>query len=445
MLIVPKTVKLKEIEVDLKELERILIRLIRIPTINANETKIAEYVKHYLELEGINAEIIESAPDRGNLVAQLGRGKRTIIFVSHSDVVPAGDEKKWDYPPFSGIKKGFLIYGRGAFDNKGQLVSQLYAIILAKRSRLDINGKVKLAIFADEEGQDYNHGARFMIRNHWDKVKADLAIGEGGGLIKIGKKFYQTIGIGERGGAVVEVNIASEDCGHIGFYKSNNIALKILKFVKSLRCNFTYYSPEVLSTLKSIFPKPLRSKLLMTKLLHFMKIVNKNSARLIDELLKIKIIPSKIIIGEKDNMFPCIGRVILNIRLLPSFKFVKSMKLIESSLRKSIGELTTDIRVKRYIPPTVNREPLKYYNFIERTVNNFEYNPLKVIIPSSTDLTWFRLRGVEAYSFFPTAETIDFYLPHVHNYNERISLFTLKLATIMYLKLIKIFLGGEMS
>ena len=51
------------------------------------------------------------------------------IFCSHLDVVPCPEEKKWTHPPFLGtISKDGVVWGRGAIDNKHNVVTQLFAI-----------------------------------------------------------------------------------------------------------------------------------------------------------------------------------------------------------------------------------------------------------------------------------------------------------------------------
>ena len=73
-----------------------------------------------LSREGIVTRILESAPDRGNLVAHIGSGDRPrLLFMSHLDVVPVDDAEYWRYPPFSGTVAEGAIHGRGAADCKG--------------------------------------------------------------------------------------------------------------------------------------------------------------------------------------------------------------------------------------------------------------------------------------------------------------------------------------
>src|SRR5919201_5577652 len=61
------------------EAVQILSELVKIDTSNppGSETRAAEYVKGLLAKEGIESEILESAPGRGSLIARLkGNGKK---------------------------------------------------------------------------------------------------------------------------------------------------------------------------------------------------------------------------------------------------------------------------------------------------------------------------------------------------------------------------------
>src|SRR5258708_39899542 len=73
------------------EAVKFLSDLVKIDTSNppGNETRAAEYIKSVLAAEGIPAQIYESAPGRGNVVARLkGSGKKKpLLLMGHLDVV----------------------------------------------------------------------------------------------------------------------------------------------------------------------------------------------------------------------------------------------------------------------------------------------------------------------------------------------------------------------
>src|SRR5580700_5034626 len=98
--------------------------LIRIDTTNppGNELVAAKYIAGILQKEGITAEIFESTPGRGILVARLSSGSlpdptRALLLLAHLDVVGV-DKSKWTVDPFGGVIKDGFLYGRGTIDDK---------------------------------------------------------------------------------------------------------------------------------------------------------------------------------------------------------------------------------------------------------------------------------------------------------------------------------------
>ena len=125
---------------------------IRIRTVNppGNETAGARWLQQVLQRDGIEAEIFESSPGRGNLYARLpGNGsKRPIVLLSHIDVVPATDSA-WQVGPWSGETKMGAVWGRGALDMKGTGIVELMTLIALKRRGVPLSRDVILVANAE--------------------------------------------------------------------------------------------------------------------------------------------------------------------------------------------------------------------------------------------------------------------------------------------------------
>lgn len=80
---------------------------------------------------------------------EYGEGDETLGILTHIDVVPEGEG--WNYPPFSGEIHEGKIYGRGSIDDKGPLMSILYAMKAIKDSKLELNKRIRLIIGTNEE------------------------------------------------------------------------------------------------------------------------------------------------------------------------------------------------------------------------------------------------------------------------------------------------------
>ncbi len=96
--------------------ETILSELIRLKTVNppGNEIAVARFLKQLYDRAGIPNEIIEPEQGRASIIARLGSGDRRLLYLSHSDVVGAGEG--WDFDPFCGQIKDDIAEIIGSVD-----------------------------------------------------------------------------------------------------------------------------------------------------------------------------------------------------------------------------------------------------------------------------------------------------------------------------------------
>jgi succinyl-diaminopimelate desuccinylase len=77
-------------------------------------------------------------------------GAPVLGLVVHGDVQPA-DAQEWTVPPFSGLVRDGLVWGRGAADDKGPLVQALLAMAALRASGLPRTSTVRLLVGTTEE------------------------------------------------------------------------------------------------------------------------------------------------------------------------------------------------------------------------------------------------------------------------------------------------------
>jgi succinyl-diaminopimelate desuccinylase len=81
--------------------------------------------------------------------AETGDGNDYIGVIGHLDVVPVGDG--WINPPFSGFCEDGRIYSRGILDNKGPIMSCLYALYACKVCGAEFNKPIRIIFGTNEE------------------------------------------------------------------------------------------------------------------------------------------------------------------------------------------------------------------------------------------------------------------------------------------------------
>ena len=101
------------------EAREILNALLRVDTSHGNETAALKPVLDRFQKAGVPAQLIESAPGRGNLVARVrGTGaKKPLLLLAHIDVVPV-EGQPWTVPSFEPTEKDGYLYARGVSDDK---------------------------------------------------------------------------------------------------------------------------------------------------------------------------------------------------------------------------------------------------------------------------------------------------------------------------------------
>ncbi|MGH1568209.1 MAG: M20/M25/M40 family metallo-hydrolase [Nitrosopumilus sp.] len=183
--------------------------LIRQPSVSAKNEGIeecAKLVQKLLKKSGVNSEILRLkkgvAPIVYGEIKSKQNPSKTLMFYNHYDVQPAEPFDLWDDPPFSGVKKGNKIFGRGATDDKGELITRIKAVEACLKTTGDVPCNIKFVI----EGEEETGSAH--IENYLKKFKkkfsCDGVIWEFG---YVDAKNRPIVGLGMKGLLFVELSV----------------------------------------------------------------------------------------------------------------------------------------------------------------------------------------------------------------------------------------------
>lgn len=130
--------------------------LIRIPSVNGHRTYQAPFgigPKRALEyMLSLSQELGFRTGQVGDCVGWAEYGPETEDYfgvLGHLDVVDVVDD--WNYLPFDLTLKDGYFYGRGVLDNKGPLLSTLFALYLIKKQQMPLNKRIRVMFGTDEE------------------------------------------------------------------------------------------------------------------------------------------------------------------------------------------------------------------------------------------------------------------------------------------------------
>lgn len=164
-------------------LER-LMQFLRIPSISTDPAhkgdvrRAAEWLLDELTQLGFQAKIHET-PGHPMVVAYSPKGdRRSLLFYGHYDVQPVDPLTLWQRPPFEpaleDTPSGPVIRGRGAADDKGQLMT----FVEAFRAWKSVHGALPtdLVLLFEGEEESGSPSLQPFLRAHADELHASLAM-----------------------------------------------------------------------------------------------------------------------------------------------------------------------------------------------------------------------------------------------------------------------------
>lgn len=420
------------------EIVDLLQQLVRIPSVNTgarpdtgNESAVCDLLREKLESERIEYEVHESAPGRGNLIARMGSaGKRRLLLMSHTDVVPVEDESLWEHPPFSGVIDRGRIYGRGADDDKADVAAYCMALLILKRNGVQFEDELVWLAAADEESGG-RLGAGWVAANFSDRVRADVAVNEGGGLpVHSHDGLLYPISLGEKGRLEARVTKLGRS-GHASVpWRADNPVPALAEAISRIAA----YEPEI--DVSHPYFRAVLSAMGVRQAPtaeNIDRIADGLEDRALGAYLKaasrMTITPTMLQAGVKSNSIPDRAAVVCDVRALPG----QDDRFVKSELEHVLDGLDTTVDVD--YTAVSNASPFET-PFVETirgalaaALGTAEFKLLPSLSVGFTDSRFLRPLGTQVYGFAPHHPDAERIRSGVHGNNEFMEIASLLLRT----------------
>jgi carboxypeptidase PM20D1 len=356
---------------------------------------------------------------------------RPIMLMAHQDVVPIapGTKADWRVEPFSGeIRDGF-VWGRGAWDDKGNLCAIMEAVELLLVQGFRPRQTIYLALGHDEETGGVRGAAVIAALLQSRGVRLKFVLDEGliitEGVLKGLDKPVALIGTAEKGFLTLALSTTAQ-AGHssmppsrttIGTLSEALVRLEHKQMPAAIR-GVTKEMFETLAPEMQGFNRVLLSNLWLFGPLVKSQIEKTPST---DAMLRTTTALTVIHAGEKDNVLPGWADALVNFRLLPGDTYEHVVDHVKNTVANEAVKIAPSTPFSSEASPISPTDSVSY-QLINRTIR--ELFPGTVVAPGlmigGTDSRHMSAITDGVYRFSPVrARSED--LPRFHGTNERIS------------------------
>jgi carboxypeptidase PM20D1 len=392
------------------------------------------YLSEVAAALGLQVKVFTAKEDSYNFAASLyplDQKKPNIIFLNHIDVVPASDiAGTWEYPPYTGMITDSMVWGRGALDNKGAAVMQLFAvadfIAAAQQKELPYNVTL-LAVSSEETGGEL--GAKIMSEEYFELLNPAIMLGEGGAGVSdvlpsdAHKKIFG-IEINQKRSLSLRLKLAVASSGHGAVPPTrytNKMMVASLHRLMERKPKIKITDParimfaELAKLEGGIKGLVLRNPRLFKPILTAFVRKNPVLHALVTNTVTVTHIENP---PKSPNQISQEITAILDCRLLPGTdeeKFIRSLK-------RTFGNTDIEVEVlsKAVAAPYTNPENIFFNNLAAAITRVYpRAAAIPILSPASNDNNYFRIKGAPVFGLTPIYMDKDL-LSSIHNTNERI-------------------------
>ena len=433
-----------------KTAEEVLSQYIQHKSLSYNEKNAGDWLKEVCLENGLYIREFGNEDGNYNFAASLfplSDSLPNIILLNHIDVVHEGDTNRWIHPPYSGHISETDVWGRGAFDNKGPAIMQLFSLIEFKSIHSNSNSSYNITFLAVScEETLCDGGIKYVLNNYMDDLNPVVVIGEGStelNSILESKSDSQAFGISvaHKRPLWLELELNIPTSGHSSVtpmeYANKEMTIALANLVEKKQK--IIFNRENKAILKHLAEQQGGLKRFLLKHPAFFKPIIASNLRKEPELLAL--FTNTITITSLNSINSTINKIsqsvsaTLDCRLLPEY----SQERFLNSLRRTLKNEQIQIEIIKEMNSTpVSSSDNDFYYNMEAAIQAkyIDAAVFPVILPNYSDVGEFRSRGIEGYSIIPIALDLA-YLKCIHAENERIPIQTLYQGVEVYLQFLE--------
>jgi carboxypeptidase PM20D1 len=357
---------------------------------------------------------------------------KPVLLMAHMDVVAVDEASaaQWAQPGFSGAIKDGYIWGRGAWDNKSNLMSQLEAIETLLASGFQPRQTIMLFSCADEEvdGLRGSNVAAALMKQRG--VRFDFVIDEGlvvtQGLMPGVAVPAALIGIAQKGYVTAELSVDLPKGGHSSMPPRESVIGTLSAGLARLQANdyearLNGVPAEMLEHLGPEMAFP--NNVVMANLWLFRPLVASKLAASDTTRAQLHTTTAITVVngGIKDNILPSRAQALVNFRILPG----ETSDSVIEHVRRAVNDSRITVTKPNHSvfePTRVASISSSGYRAIEKSIR--EVFPGSVVAPglftARADAGYFDGVADNVYLFSPVRMGVDDGA-RFHGVNERIS------------------------
>lgn len=374
-----------------------------------------------------------------------GSNKLPILLMAHQDVVPvsADTADQWKHDAFSGDIEGGYVWGRGALDMKGQLMS-----ILESAEHLIAAGFVPQRdiyfAFGHNEEIVNETGAKETSKTLFERgIRFEYVLDEGGAIVS-GKSFSVSktlalIGVCEKG--YIDVLLTSKANGGHAAMPPKHTALGIVAQA-IVNVEKKPMKAAIAGPTAQLFDALLPNMGLLFKILFanrwlfggLLKSVLTGAAQG-NALIRTTNAATMAQASVAPNVLPQVVTAIINYRIAP---WDTSKKVLEHT-RKAIKDNRVEVSPYKVNEPSkVSAIDNSAYGIVSNTVAHVYPDMIVAPYPmvAATDSRFYQIVSDNIYRFVPFRSMLED-LGTVHANNERVSVESLREAVVFFMQLIE--------